>query len=137
SLQTVHQETKVSLAYLEALESGNWKAFPAEVYCTGFLRKYSSYLGLNPEEMVGLYRKEQDSLLSEEKEKESREIHLETKQRSTMRFQSLLLVFLIAVLASWWFYTVVRTPKEEKKPPQITRITDLKKRPKVPAILDT
>ena len=42
SLQSVHQETKISTAYLEALETGRWDVFPAEVYLLGFLTSVSA-----------------------------------------------------------------------------------------------
>lgn len=52
SLDQVERDTRIGRRYLTALEAGDFSVFPAEVYARGFLRSYSSYLGLNPVEMV-------------------------------------------------------------------------------------
>jgi hypothetical protein len=52
SIETVHQLTRIPKRYIEAIENGDIKAFSAEVYYIGSLKKYSLYLGINPEEFV-------------------------------------------------------------------------------------
>lgn len=52
SLQTVHEKTKVSLRYLEAIESGAVDVMPGEFYLKGFIRSYARVVGLNPEELL-------------------------------------------------------------------------------------
>jgi transcriptional regulator with XRE-family HTH domain len=55
SLEDAERDTHVSRRYLQALESEDFSAFPAPVYARGFLRTYSRYLGLNPEELLRLF----------------------------------------------------------------------------------
>src|ERR687896_2076991 len=55
SLEDAERDTHVSRRYLQALESEDFSVFPAPVYARGFLRTYSRYLGLNPEELVRVF----------------------------------------------------------------------------------
>ncbi|MBC9786016.1 helix-turn-helix domain-containing protein [Heliobacterium chlorum] len=48
SLHQVENETNIRLAYLMALEDGNYDELPGRVYGIGFLRSYAKYLGLDP-----------------------------------------------------------------------------------------
>lgn len=50
------QDTNISKTFLQGLESDNYSDFPAETYVLGFLRNYAAYLGLDPEEVVRLYK---------------------------------------------------------------------------------
>ena len=52
----ISRETNISVKYLEALEKEDFFSFPGEPYALGFLRNYSEFLGLNPEELLSLYR---------------------------------------------------------------------------------
>ncbi len=56
TIDQVARETHVAKRFLKALEDEDFSAFPGETYAMGFLRNYSEYLGLNPEELVGIYR---------------------------------------------------------------------------------
>src|SRR5262245_19176391 len=55
TLEDAERDTHVSKKYLLALESEDFSAFPAPVYARGFLRTYSRYLGLNPEELIRIF----------------------------------------------------------------------------------
>lgn len=56
TIDQVARETHVAKRFLKALEDEDFAAFPGETYAMGFLRSYSEYLGLNAEELVGIYR---------------------------------------------------------------------------------
>lgn len=56
TLELIARETNISRSYLQALEEDNYDSFPAEPYLIGFLRNYSIFLGLSPEELVTRYR---------------------------------------------------------------------------------
>lgn len=56
SIEQIARETNIAKSYLTALEQEDFDQFPGETYLIGFLRNYSEYLGLDPEEMVNLYR---------------------------------------------------------------------------------
>ncbi len=55
TLEDAERDTHVSRRYLQALEIEDFSAFPAPVYARGFLRTYSRYLGLNPEELIRVF----------------------------------------------------------------------------------
>ena len=44
--------TRIRQKYLAALEADEWDLLPGEVVGRGFLRNYSTYLGLEPTEMI-------------------------------------------------------------------------------------
>ncbi len=55
SLEQAARDTYISRQYLEALELEDYERFPGEAYLLGFLRSYSGYLGIEPDEAVALY----------------------------------------------------------------------------------
>jgi cytoskeleton protein RodZ len=55
TLREIADDSKISLRYLEALESDRFDALPAEVFVRGFLREYARVVGLDPDEVVNLY----------------------------------------------------------------------------------
>lgn len=56
SVGQVCRDTNISHGYIEALESENFAVFPGEPYAIGFLKNYSSYLDLDVQKMVSLYK---------------------------------------------------------------------------------
>ncbi len=59
-LARAERETKIRARHLMALESGDVGDLPAPVYAKGFLRNYSTYLGLDADEMLARWHKEID-----------------------------------------------------------------------------
>ena len=57
SIERIHKTIKIKKEYIDGLENDNISAFPAEVYYKNFLKTYSIFLGLNPNEMLNLYEK--------------------------------------------------------------------------------
>lgn len=114
SLETVQKETRISLSYLEAMESGRWEIFPAEVYLLGFLRKYASYLGLNAEEVVGLYRKQVEESRAIEFSRKESQRQLKKREDLRQRMQIFFLGFLLVALGAWWIFTVLQRPSEKE-----------------------
>src|SRR3972149_2464576 len=55
TIEDAERHTHVSRRYLQALETEEFAIFPAPVYARGFLRTYSRYLGLNPQELVRVF----------------------------------------------------------------------------------
>ncbi len=56
SLEQIARDTNIAKRYIESLENEDFDVFPGEPYLIGFLRTYSEYLGLTPDEIVGLYK---------------------------------------------------------------------------------
>jgi hypothetical protein len=57
-LYRAERDTKIRARYLAALERGDWKQLPGTVYTKGFLRNYALYLGLDPDEILLVWRLE-------------------------------------------------------------------------------
>jgi cytoskeleton protein RodZ len=102
NLEQVARDTNISKGYLEALEEENFGVIPGDTYVLGFLRNYAEYLGLNPEELVGLYRnlriQEQPMPMSE----------LLQGGRRRPRSRALVLILGVAVVAAVGVFLLVR-----------------------------
>ena len=57
-IEDVANKLRIKPIYLEALEQGQYYAFPARSYGVGFLRSYSKLLDLDPDKMMDLFNKE-------------------------------------------------------------------------------
>ena len=49
--------TKIGSRYLSALEEDRYEAFPSETHITGFIRSYAKYLELDPDHLIGIYKR--------------------------------------------------------------------------------
>ena len=58
-LDRIAREISIERRYLEGLESEDSSVFPGEAYLTGFLRNYASYLELDTDFLLKLYRNKQ------------------------------------------------------------------------------
>jgi cytoskeletal protein RodZ len=58
SLSQAAAETRILQRYLVALEEGDYKYLPGDVYARGFIRNYALYLKIPVEELIQLYRYE-------------------------------------------------------------------------------
>jgi cytoskeleton protein RodZ len=56
TIEDAVRETKIAKKYLVAIENENFDVFPGETYLLGFIRNYSQFLGLDPDEMILKYR---------------------------------------------------------------------------------
>lgn len=59
--------------FLEALESGNYRVIPEDVYILGFARSYAVELGLNPDDVIEKLKRELGIITTEEEEKKESE----------------------------------------------------------------
>ncbi|MGK2966917.1 MAG: helix-turn-helix domain-containing protein [Tepidiformaceae bacterium] len=61
TIDDAERDTRISKRYLAALEAEEFEVIPAPVYARGFLRSYSQYLGLDPQEALSLFPREDDA----------------------------------------------------------------------------
>ena len=108
SIEQVARDTNIANRFLMALESEDFTVFPGEPYLVGFLRNYSEYLGINPEEMVTLYK----NMIIQEQPIPMEEL-LDTKKRIPGKL-ILILSLLIVVLCvgSYFIYRSLVSTKE-------------------------
>lgn len=57
-LDDIEKQLRIRKKFLEALEENEWNRLPSTPYIKGFLRNYSLFLGLKPEEMVAIFRRQ-------------------------------------------------------------------------------
>jgi hypothetical protein len=55
SIEEASRETRIRIEYLQALERESFDTFLGDVYVRGFLRSYSSYLGLDADKVLRVY----------------------------------------------------------------------------------
>ncbi len=56
TIEDVEAKTSITRQYIEGLENEKNEVFPGEPYMIGFLKNYSEFLGLNPNEVLKLYQ---------------------------------------------------------------------------------
>lgn len=56
SLEDLQETTKIRKRYLEAIEEGNFKVLPGTFYVRAFIKSYAEAVGLDPNEVLRLYR---------------------------------------------------------------------------------
>jgi cytoskeletal protein RodZ len=56
SIDQVSHDTNITTRYIQALEDENYGVFPGEPYVIGFLKNYSSYLELDVQKILSLYK---------------------------------------------------------------------------------
>ncbi|TDX45427.1 helix-turn-helix domain-containing protein [Orenia marismortui] len=66
ALKQAEEETKIRIDYLRALEAGEFDYIQGEVFVKGFLKVYSSYLGLDKKEILADYQKMKEPDVPEE-----------------------------------------------------------------------
>jgi cytoskeletal protein RodZ len=55
NLKDVFLNTRISVANLEAIESGNFHKLPVPIYTRNFIKKYSAVLGMNAKPILDSY----------------------------------------------------------------------------------
>lgn len=60
SLDQIAKDTKIRASFLSAIERGEYNRLPSSAYAQGFVRNYSSYLGLPKKETLAIFRREFD-----------------------------------------------------------------------------
>lgn len=60
TLEDVSEETKIQKRYLKALEEERYEELPGEVHVKGFMRNYCRTIGLNPDEVVEMYKMQKE-----------------------------------------------------------------------------
>jgi len=97
TLKDIEEKTKIRKRYLSAIEEGDFDIIPGDVYLRGFLRKYSSCVGVDPEETIRRY---EQLCQIRDREKIRSAARKEKRQEARQRTKRILLaVSIIVVLA--------------------------------------
>ncbi len=108
SIDQVARDTNIAKRYIVALEDEAFAEFPGEPYLVGFLRNYSDYLGLDSEEIVGLYK----NFKIQEQPVPMEEL-LETKKRRTggPRVYYIVSAAVVVALIVYALVSILSSPK--------------------------
>lgn len=60
TLEEVEEKTKIRKKYLLALEKDDWSKLPFLAYVRGFVKNYAEFLGLEPERLFPVFRRQLD-----------------------------------------------------------------------------
>ena len=92
---------RIQLHYLQALEDGRFDEIPGTTYTLGFLRSYAGFLGLDPNEIVDAFKREQGLNTGEQR----LAFPSPTRDSPKPKFWLVLLVLVLAGLAyGGWQY---------------------------------
>lgn len=58
TIKDVQQKIRINVAYIEALEQGEYDTLPSPVHARGFLRNYARHLGLDPQPLLEQYERQ-------------------------------------------------------------------------------
>lgn len=74
SLESIRDETKISVRYLQALEEGRFDMLPDDPYVKGFIRSYARAIGCDPDPILEKYKelKAEESLVTARARPQSR-----------------------------------------------------------------
>jgi len=118
SREEVSRQTGIKLKFLENLESGDFKALPAEVYVLGFLSQLAKFYSVDPSVLNDQYKKEQGIqrhlakpaglLASSEYKKFLNKIVITPKVLSL--FLGVLFVLLTVGYIIWQVWSINKTP---------------------------
>jgi len=70
-LEYVAEKTRVTLAYLQALEKDDFHCLPGEFFTRGFLRTYAKFIELDPAEVIAAYQRQVEATRRLPDDKES------------------------------------------------------------------
>lgn len=58
TLEEIEKATKIRKELLEELEAGHYHKLPPSTFVQGFIKNYGKFLGLNPEKLLAIFRRE-------------------------------------------------------------------------------
>jgi len=109
TIDQISRETNISVRYLEALESENFSVFPGEPYVIGFLRNYSSFLDLDVQKVISLYR-----ALRIQEQPVPVEHLLKSQPRVPGFLLPVLIILIVLGLSSWGIYTLIMNSRNNQ-----------------------
>jgi cytoskeletal protein RodZ len=108
SLEDMQEITKIRKRYLEAIEEGNYKLLPGNFYVRAFIKSYSECVGLDPNEVLLLYRnvipaKELDAQVEPNPRKRT---GIKTRDQWSKRVTTLVFISFIIVIIGLMYYFI-------------------------------
>ncbi len=131
TVKDIEKATSIRAIYIQAIEDGKYDVLPGEVYLKGFIRNYASFLGLNPQQALEVYRESQTPQPPQAPQTPAPssaaamppkvETRREDEGRSSLGRWVIVLVVLVVVAGAAWaaFNHLNQPPAPQPKPPQV------------------
>ena len=109
TLKEIEEQTKIRKEYLIALEENHYQDLPSAAYIQGFIKNYSQVLGLKPEPLLAIFRRDY-----EEKERSVLNFTQSQSFRWTPKL-TLISLFILALLLFvgylfWQYHLLQKSP---------------------------
>jgi cytoskeletal protein RodZ len=130
SLDDLQNTTKIQKRYLEAIEQGDYKMLPGSFYVRAFIKSYAEAVGLEPNEVLRLYRNVIPSPQTEqtlERPLRRKNANIRQTDRWNKWLSGIMLWAFIILIAAIIYYYVSHTHQEDNSQlldDQNGRITD-------------
>ena len=130
SIKDVESSISIRALYLTAIEEGNYAIIPGEVYLKGFIRNYATFLGLDPQAVMEIYRQGKSPVADTAplpEKTEEKPAQASSGGGSLIKWVSVVIVLAgIAAGLTWWS---AGSQKSEPTPPQAS-VTEQQTAPK-------
>ena len=101
SLQHVADELNLTMHYVKAMESDSYDKLPGDVFVKGYIRSYARLLGLDPDQMLEIYRDFTTHKLARKEEAIKRHARRRMdKNRPWIIFSGI--AFVVVAIVLWW-----------------------------------
>ncbi|RJR16293.1 hypothetical protein C4579_00450 [Candidatus Microgenomates bacterium] len=112
TLEQVEKSTKIRARYLEALEDDDFARLPALPYIQGFVRNYSTFLGLKSTTMLAIFRRQYTLKEKNKHEVIEEPIVVAGWQLTPNKVLAVLAVFIFLALFSYFYqqYRILHAP---------------------------
>src|SRR5207244_11282104 len=61
ALRDISEQTRISMRYLEAIETDDYRRLPGGIFNRSFIRAYAKFIGYDEQEAIDEYAREQES----------------------------------------------------------------------------
>jgi len=117
TMDDLQETTKIRKRYLEAIEEGNFKVLPGNFYVRAFIKSYAEAVGLDPNEVLGLYKNVIPSPVPDEVQEPLRRSR--SKSKVSIKWGSwvtglLLWAFFILIIGVLYYFISMDTSNPDK-----------------------
>jgi cytoskeletal protein RodZ len=106
---------KIRYEYLRAIEEGDFKNLPEEVYIKGYIREYAEFLHIDPETALNAYMQQTSPPADTAGEPYTKVTSDHKKIKTTY-----ILIPFIVVIFGLLLYAFLHSPQEEQKMPEVS-----------------
>lgn len=145
TLDDLQSITKIQKRYLSGIENEDYGMMPGSFYVRAFIKQYSEAVGLDPDEMLSLYRESSAAVMPEEEERQitkpslnRRSISKRNNKINEIVPKIIVALFILVFIAALWFFY---KNMQATKPNEDVELTDPIKvegsnKPGTPTIVD-